>query len=201
MKYAKSIDEYFAKADLWKDELLRLRKILLTCPLEETIKWGAACYTHKGKNVVGLGAFKSYVGLWFFQGALLSDKQGVLVNAQEGKTRAMRQWRFGSKREIKAVQIKAYVMEAIKFQSDGKQIKPRRAKTMNMPQELGDALSANRKAKTAFAALTPGKQREYAEYVSEAKRETTRVSRTKKVIPMILTGKGLNDRYRGVGSS
>ena len=48
----------------------------------------------------------------------------------------------------------------------------------------------------AFDALTPGKQREYAKYVAEAKREETRLSRTKKIMPMIKAGKGLNDRYR-----
>ena len=106
MKRYKSVDDYIAGAEHWQVELIRLREILQSTKLEETVKWGAPCYTHNGKMVVGLGAFKSYVGLWFHQGALLSDPEKVLINAQEGKTKALRQWRFSSLKEIKARPIK-----------------------------------------------------------------------------------------------
>lgn len=197
MKRCVTVDEYVENASGWRDELTRLREILNSTPLEETVKWGAPCFTHKGKNIVGLGAFKSYVGLWFFQGALLSDPNGVLVNAQEGKTKAMRQWRFESKTDIKARAIKAYVGEAIENQERGEMIKPNRGMPITVPPELKKALAKNRKAAAAFEALSPGKRREYAAHISDAKREQTRLSRVEKILPMILGGKGLHDKYRG----
>ena len=102
MKRHQTVEEFLAGLDRWQEEVVWLREILLSTRLEEGIKWGAPCYMHRGKNLVGLGAFKSYFGLWFFQGALLPDPHGVLVNAQSGKTKALRQWRFESGEEIKA---------------------------------------------------------------------------------------------------
>ena len=124
MKRYKTVDQYIAGAEQWQQELIRLREILQSTPLEETVKWGGPCYTHGGKLVVGIGGFKSYVGLWFFQGALLSDKDGVLMNAQEGRTKAMWKWSFNSLKEIKAWQIKAYVKEAIELQEPANKSKP-----------------------------------------------------------------------------
>ena len=196
MKRAKSVDEYIENSPHWQSELNKLREILTSTALTEEIKWGAPCYTHGGKNIVGIAAFKDYFGLWFHQGVFLSDPAGVLINAQEGKTKALRQWRFTSGKDIKVRQIKSYVSEAIGLQEQGKELKPERNKKFDVPAELDQALAGNRQAKAAFAQLTPGRQREYATYVAEAKREATRVGRTEKVIPMILAGVGLHDKYR-----
>lgn len=196
MKRFKTVDEYIGNAEHWQAELVRLREILQSTPLVETVKWGAPCYTHNDKMLVGLGAFKSYVGLWFFQGALLSDKDNVLINVQEGRTKAMRQWRFGSSKEIKARQIKAYVKEAIALQDAGEEIKPDRTKPVYVPVELKKALAARKKVRTAFDAMTKGKQREYANYIADAKREETKLTRIDRILPMIEAGVGLNDKYR-----
>ncbi len=114
MKRHKSVDEYIDKNELWPDELKRIREILLSTGLTEEIKWGAPCYTLDGKNIVGIGAFKSYFGLWFFKGAALEDTAGVLINAQPGKTKDLRQWRMTSAGEIKPALIKRYVKEAMR---------------------------------------------------------------------------------------
>ena len=196
MKKHDSVDDYIEKAPHWQDELRQLRKALLATGLDETVKWGAPCYTFAGKNLVGLAAFKSYVGLWFHQGALLSDPEHVLINAQAGKTKALRQWRFGSKREIKVRTVKAYIQEAIELQRQGKALKADRSKPVVLPPELRKALAANKRAKAAFEKLTPGRRREYADYVGEAKRESTRRARVEKAIPLIVAGKGLHDKYR-----
>ena len=143
-----------------------------------------------------MGAFKSYVGLWFFQGALLADKESVLVSAQEGKTKALRQWRFTSKREIDARRIKAYVKEAIDLQKQGLEIKADRSKTVEVPKQLKQALKRNKNAHSCFGQLAKGKQREYADYIADAKREETKMKRLEKILPMIEAGKGLNDKYR-----
>ena len=197
MKRFKTVDEFLVGMEQWHDELALLRKILLTCDVEETIKWGAPAYTHHGKNVVGIGAFKSYVGLWFHQGALLADEAGVLMNAQEGVTRAMRQWRFAAKKEIKARLIKQYVKEAMRLVEAGQEIKPvRKKKPITVPAELKAVLAKHKKAKAKFDALPPSYRRDYADYISNAKRDATKERRLKEILPMILAAKALHDKYR-----
>ncbi len=196
MKSFKTADDYFNSQDQWQDELGELRAILQSTELEECVKWGAPCYTLDGKNVIGIAGFKSYFGLWFHNGALLEDPDGVLINAQEGKTKALRQWRFQSKKDIKKRLLKSYIKEAIELQRQGKEIKPTRNAAVEVPPQLKTALNKHRGAKKAFSALTPGCQREYANYIAEAKREETKGKRVEKILPMILDGKGLNDKYR-----
>jgi len=196
MKRHKTVDEYIANADMWEDELVQMRKILNSTELVEEVKWGGPCYTSGGKNVVGMGAFKSYFGLWFFQGALLEDKAKILVNAQAGKTKALRQWRFTSKNQIDTRRIKAYLKEATALAESGKEIKADRSKPVTIPPELKKALQARKNAKANFENMTKGKQREYADYISDAKREETKSKRLEKIIPMILANQGLNDKYR-----
>jgi uncharacterized protein YdeI (YjbR/CyaY-like superfamily) len=196
MKRFKTVDEFIAGIEKFRDELIKLRKILNSTELEETIKWGSLCYTSGGKNVVGIGAFQSYFGLWFFQGALIDDKNNLLINAGEGKTKALRQWRITSSKEIKPRVIKSYVKAAIQIVVDGAEIKPDRNKPLEIPSELFTALSKHRSAKISFSKMTKGKQREYTDYVSSAKRAETKQSRIEKILPMIVEGIGLNDKYR-----
>ncbi len=196
MPRSKTVDDYLANSPAWRDELTRLREILKATRLQEEVKWGAPCYTYKGKNVVGIGGFKSYFGLWFHQGALLADDAGVLVNAQKGKTKALRQWRMSSAKDIRPSIIRRYVREAVQHVDSGRQINADRRKTVEVPGELRNAMRRTRGATAAFRALTPGRQREYADYVADAKRMDTKQRRIEKIMPMILAGAGLNDRYR-----
>ena len=196
MERIKSVDAYLAAHPEWADALVALRGILTATELQETVKWGAPCYCLGGKNVVGIGAFKGYCGLWFHQGAFLADPDGVLINAQEGKTRGLRQWRFAAAAEIDAARVRAYVDEAIENQRAGREIRPERSSAAALPEELATALEADAAAREAFDALTPGRQREYADYVADAKRAATKQTRIEKILPMIRAGSGLNDRYR-----
>ena len=192
----KLVDRYILKHQKWQVELETLREILLKADLVEEIKWGAQVYTINGKNVVGLASFKSYVGLWFFQGALLKDKEKVLVNAQEGKTKAMRQLRFNSIAEINHLLISKYVAEAIENNKKGRAIKSDKFKAAVLPNELLAILKSAKELKNAFEKLTAYKQKEYAEYIAEAKRDATKKTRLAKIKPMIIAGFGLNDRHR-----
>ncbi|MDE2726463.1 MAG: YdeI/OmpD-associated family protein [Gemmatimonadota bacterium] len=196
MQRYRSVEDYLDGHVEWRSLLERLRAIMNACKVEETVKWGQPCYTHDGKNVVGIGAFKEFVSVWFFQGALLRDEHGVLVNAQEGRTRAMRQWRFQAVEEIDEPMLRAYVAESIENQRQGKAIKAERKKPVEVPDELAGALAEDRDAGDRFNTLTPGKQREYTEYIAEAKRAETRARRLVKILPMIRAGHGLNDKYK-----
>lgn len=196
MKSQKNVEDYLQKHAAWQELLTHLRDILRSTELKETVKWGMPVYTLNGKNVVGLGAFQSYAGLWFFNGALLKDEKEMLINAQKGKTKGMRQWRFQSVDEANEAIVRQYVEEAIENQRRGKEVKATSQKTLKIPEELLHTLEEHPDLKASFEGLTPGRQREYAEYIAEAKRADTRQRRLEKVLPMILAGKGLNDRYK-----
>lgn len=196
MKKYSSVDQWLEDQDRWQTELARLREILLSTGLSEELKWSLPNYLHGKKLVVGIAGFQNHFGLWFYQGALLSDPAGVLVNAQEGKTRAMRQWRMTSKKEIRVRTIKAYVREAVEWIDCGVEIKPQPKGALVIPPELANALSKNPDARARFERFAPSCQREFAEYIAEAKRDDTKQRRIEKILPMILDQTGLNDRYR-----
>ncbi len=195
MKKIYSVEEYIEENIHFGEALSILRNIINTTELEETVKWSAPVYTLNNKNVIGLGAFKKHFGIWFFNGVFLEDKQNLLVNAQEEKTKALRQMRFESVKEINKNIVLAYVKEAIENQKLGKEVKPDRSKKETIiPQELKAILVSE--LKTSFESLSAYKQREYCEYISSAKREATKQTRLEKIKPMILQGVGLNDKYK-----
>jgi len=195
MKKIYSVEEYIEENAHFGAALNILRSVINTTELEETAKWSAPVYTLNNKNVIGLGAFKKHFGIWFFNGVFLKDEHSLLVNAQEEKTKALRQMRFESVSDIDKNIVLAYVKEAIENQKLGKEIKPNRSKKETIiPQELKVVLVND--LKTSFENLTPYKQREYSEYISTAKRDATKQTRLEKVKPMILQGFGLNDKYK-----
>ncbi len=196
MEKNKTVEEFISKKSEWKLELEKLRTIMLSTEMKEAVKWGIPVYTINEKNVLGIGAFKSYVGIWFYQGVFLKDKQKKLINAQEGKTKGMRQWRFNAIGEIDEKLVLQYVQEAVQNQKEGKEIKPEKTKSIEISSELESELVSNTSFKQSFEQLTPFKQKEYIEYMAAAKREATRLSRLEKIIPMVLEGAGLNDKYR-----
>ena len=195
MEMAKTVEEYLEKQPAYRGALELLRSILTETELVETVKWGLPTYTLNKKNVVGIAAFKSYFGLWFFNGAFLSDPFNLLRNAQEGKTRGMRQLLFESTEAIDRAVVLDYILEAIENQKKGLEIKPEK-KPLIIPRELEEVFKANDKLAALFDSLTLTKKREFADYVSSAKREETRRNRLEKIIPMILNNIGLNDKYR-----
>lgn len=191
-----AIENYFQKVSHWEKELRLLRSWLQETELVETVKWGAPTYTINGKNVVGFSGFKNHFGLWFFQGVFLKDEKGLLINAQEGKTKGLRQMRFTAMKQLERSTILAYVEEAIENQKANKEIKVERTKSVNVPPELANALANNKSLSKDFDALSLGKRKEYAEYIASAKQEKTKLSRLEKITPMIQNGVGLNDKYK-----
>jgi len=196
MQSIKTVEGFIEKQSRWKEPLQKFREILLETELLETIKWGAPVYTLNGMHVAGIGAFKTYVGVWFFQGAFLKDPHKKLINAQEGKTKALRQLRFSSEEAVDYYLVKEYVEEAIQNQKEGKELKPDEKKPLILPDELNEKFEIDKELKACFDELSPFKQREYAEYISEAKRADTKRKRLEKIIPMIKEKIGLNDKYR-----
>ena len=189
------VEAYFAKESRYNAILDKLRDIMLQTGLEETYKWSLPVYTAEGKNIAGLGRTKNYAAIWFFQGNLLQDKEGVLVNAQEGKTKAMRHWRFTDVSEVDDEVIGKYLSEAIAKSKQA--VKSTTAsKPLVIPTRLSDALAADQQLAEAFDSMGLTRQREFCEYISEAKRSETKERRLQKVIEMLHAGMGLNDKYR-----
>jgi uncharacterized protein YdeI (YjbR/CyaY-like superfamily) len=180
----------------WESELSVLASILSRVPLEKSIKWGAEVFTWEGKNVVSYGGFKDYFAVWFYNGVFLRDTYKVLINAQEGKTKCLRQWRFTSVKEIDEKKILEYVNEAIEIEKMGLKMPPDKFAPVTPPQWLAGVLKNDKAFKSAFERLTPGRQKEYIIYLNEAKQEATKLKRLDKIKPMILNGIGLNDKYR-----
>ena len=190
-------DEYFEKEQPFREGINLLREIAHSTELEETVKWGAPVYTVNNKNVLGIMAFKSHFGLWFFNGVFLTDPENVLQNAQEGKTKAMRHWKFNSTEDLDKRLIREYIQEAIENQKRGLTVKPERKSTVvEVPELLKKALSNKSGLTSRFEGLSPYKQREYCEYIATAKQEKTKLSRLEKILPMIEQGIGMNDKYR-----
>ena len=186
------VDGYITRAKKWREETKKLRMILLDCELTEELKWGKPCYTFQESNVVIIQGFKEYCALLFCKGALLEDAKGILIQQTENM-QAVRQIRFTNVREIVAPVLKAYVRAAIEVEKAGLEVTYKKTSDFKIPEELQNKLNEIPALKTAFEALTPGRQRGYILYFSGAKQSKTRESRVEKCMPQILKGKGLND--------
>jgi uncharacterized protein YdeI (YjbR/CyaY-like superfamily) len=189
------VDAYLRKAKKWQEEFEKLRMIILDCGLTEELKWGVPCYTFEKRNIVLIHGFKEYCALLFFKGALLNDANGILIQ-QTKNVQAARQVRFTNVREIVKMKpiLKAYIYEAIEVEKAGLKVNFKKTIEFTIPEEFQNKLDEIPALKTAFAALSPGRQRAYILYFSAPKQSKTRESRVEKCMQQILNGKGLNDQ-------
>lgn len=188
------VDEFLNKATKWREEFGKLRMIILNFQLTEELKWGVPCYTFQERNVVLIHGFKEYCALLFFKGALLKDTHGILIRQTEN-VQASRQIRFSSLREIIELEpiLKASILEAVEVEKAGLKVELKKTSEYSIPEEFQKKLDEEPALKTAFDALTPGRQRAYLFFFSQPKQSKTREARIEKCMPQILIGKGLND--------
>jgi uncharacterized protein YdeI (YjbR/CyaY-like superfamily) len=194
------VDFYFNKAKKWQEELEQLRVIILDCGLNEELKWGVPCYTFtnwssgQDANIVLVHVFKEYCAVLFFKGALLKDPRGILIQQTEN-VQSARQIRFTNVREIVKMNaiLKSYIYEAIKVEEAGLKVPVRKTSEFTVPVEFQNKLDKNAALRTAFEAITPGRQRGYILYFSAPKQAKTRESRIEKSMQQILKGKGVRD--------
>ena len=188
------VDFYFSKAKKWQEEFEKLRMVILDCGLTEELKWGCPCYTFEKRNIVLIHGFKEYCALLFFKGALLNDANGILIQQTEN-VQAARQIRFTNVREIVKMKpiLKAYIYEAIEVEKAGLKVNLKKTTEFKIPEEFQNKLDEIPSLKTAFYALTHGRQRAYILYFSQPKQSKTRESRVGKCMQQILNGKGLDD--------
>ena len=188
------VDFFFHKETKWQKEYVALREIIIDCDLVEELKWGQPCYTFQKKNIVLIHGFKEYCALLFFKGALMTDPKKILIRQTEN-VQSARQIRFTNVKEITKLEkiLKTYIYEAVEVEEAGLKVELKKTSDFKMPEELQKKLNKNAALKRAFHALTPGRQRGYIFYFSQAKQSKTRESRIEKSIPDILAGKGLNE--------
>jgi uncharacterized protein YdeI (YjbR/CyaY-like superfamily) len=186
---------FFAQAKKWHEEFKQLRTIILDCGLDENIKWGKPTYTFENSNILLIHGFKNYCAILFPKGVLMKDEMGILVQQTEN-VQSARQVRFTSADEIveMAPVLKAYIREAVEVEKAGLKVELKETSEYTMPEELQTKFNEMPALKTAFEALTPGRQRGYLLFFSAPKLSKTRVTRVEKYIPKIFDGKGLNDR-------
>ena len=189
------VDFFFDKAKTWQKEFEQLRMIILDCGLTEELKWGCPCYTFQKINIVLIHTFKEYCALLFFKGAFLQDDKGILIQ-QTKNVQSARQIRFTNVREIVEMKpiLKAYIHEALEVERAGLKVHYKKTTEFKIPEEFQNKLDETPALKTAFHALTPGRQRAYILYFSAPKQSKTRESRVEKCTQQILNGKGLNDQ-------
>lgn len=188
------VDAFLSRTEKWQKEMEKLRMIVLDYQLTEELKWGVPCYTVKNNNVVLIQSFKDYCALLFVKGSLLSDTDGILIQQTEN-VQAGRQVRFTNISQIIKLEatLKAYIFEAAEIEKAGLKVEFKKTAEYNIPEELKVKFNEMPVLKTAFEFLTPGRQRAYIFYFSQAKQAKTRESRIEKYIPQILNGKGLDD--------
>ena len=189
------VDAFISRANQWQEEFEQLRRIILACQLTEELKWGVPCYSFEKTNILLIHGFKEYCAILFVKGALLKDTIGILIQQTEN-VQSARQIRFTSADEIVEMEpvLKAYIKEAIAVEKAGLKVDFKKTTEFNMPEEFQNKLDELPALKSAFEALTPGRQRAYLLYFSAPKQSATRQARIEKYMPQILNGKGLNDR-------
>lgn len=188
------VDFFFEKERKWHEEVKQLRMIALDSGLVEELKWGNPCYTLQGKNIVLIHTFKEYCALLFFKGALINDTDDILIQQTEN-VQSGRQIRFTNVKEIIKLEpvLKEYIQKAIDIEKAGLKVVLKKTDEFKVPEEFQQKLKESPALKSAFEALTPGRQRAYLFHFSQPKQSTTREARIEKQIPKILSGKGLLD--------
>lgn len=188
------VDWFFDKDSEWKEAYEKLRMICLDCGLTEDLKWGQPCYTLNNANIVLIHGFKEYCALLLFKGVLLNDPEGILIQQTEN-VQSPRQIRFTSAREILKLEpvLKAYIHNAIEVEKAGLKVELKKTKDFAVPEEFQTKLDGSPVLKAAFEALTPGRQRNYLFHFSKPKLSKTREERVERAIPLILSGKGLDN--------
>lgn len=198
MEKCDRLKQFYEEEHPFQEGIGILRQWVQEVGLEEDFKWSLPTYTWNKKNIASIGKFKKHYGIWFFQGGLLSDPLGVLKNAQEGKTKAMRHWKFTDDVPGPEDMIKTYLLEALDNEKAGKRIPVARSdkKSVVLPEMFKEKLAEDQALQDAFNVLSPSKQRDYAEHIATAKREETKQKRWVAIEPLIREGKGLNDKYK-----
>ncbi len=189
-----TVEELIEKSKNWKEELTKLRSIVLSCGLSEEVKWYQPCYSFNGTNLIILGSFKEFCTMSFFKGVLLKDEQKILEFAGEN-TQSSKIVKFTNVQEINKLEatLKDYINEMIALEKSGAKVTFKKIEEQKLPEELEEIFNQDKDFENAFKALTPGRQRAYLLHFSSAKQSATRIARIEKVKPQILAGKGLND--------
>lgn len=190
------VDAYIAKAKPFAQPILtHLRELVhVHAPgSQETLKWGVPHFTLNGQNLAGMAAFKEHATFGFWR-----DEE---VTGSPRDTGAM-----GSMGRLASIAdlpddaaMAAMIARAVALAAEGKpkRAAPKPKAMLDMPADLAAVLKANPAAQAHWDAFSPGKRRDYIEWVLEAKREETRVKRIETIVAQVAEGKDRNWKYKG----
>lgn len=189
-----TVEEIIEKSKNWREELTKLRSIVLDCGLAEEVKWYQPCYSFNGTNLIIFGSFKDFCTLSFFKGVLLKDEQKILEFAGEN-TQSAKIVKFTNIHQINELEsvMKEYIKEMIELEKSGTKVTFKKIEEQKLPEELEEFFKQDKDFEKAFKSLTPGRQRAYLLHFSSAKQSSTRIARIEKAKPKIFAGKGLNE--------
>jgi len=194
-----AVDDYIkSKAPFAQEILKHLRAVIhhAAPELTETIKWRQPCFEHNGL-VCALAAFKKHVSFSFFKGQLLNDSAAIFSPSDNSELAVVK---FSSLAEIpeRAI-LNNYIQQAIALNSDNKTRKKTSARkdksALIVPNDLAEALAKNPSAQGVFTDFSYSKQKDYIEWLTSAKRATTRATRLATAIAWISEGKARNWKY------
>jgi uncharacterized protein YdeI (YjbR/CyaY-like superfamily) len=196
MTTKKQIDRYIASTAPFAQPICRKLRTLIhkaDPDIVEDVKWGSPNFAKQGM-ICGLAAFKEHVSLHFFKGALLEDPKKRLEDCSGSNARG-RTLKFRSTADVDARELIGFVRQALALNEKGVKGEVRRAE-IPMPADLKAALAEDAKARAAFEAFTPGRKREYLEWIVEAKRAETRARRIETTVQQSREGKSLHWKYQ-----
>jgi hypothetical protein len=190
------VDAYIAKkAEFARPILAHFRSLVHEADpdVTETLKWGHPAFMHDG-IVCGMAAFKEHCAFNFWKGSMIVDPKGVTAGKAMGQLGRITRMADLPSRAV----LKRYIREAVRLNVED--VKPDRSrrpprKPLPVPDDLASGLRGNRAARETFGRLPPSQQRDYIEWITEARREATRATRLATTLEWLAEGKHRNWKY------
>ncbi|TKS53824.1 hypothetical protein E4582_02900 [Luteimonas yindakuii] len=191
------IDAYIARqADFAQPILAELRaRVHAACPeVEEAIKWGAPAFTYRGKLIAGMAAFKQHAAFNLWLGKQVVETNPTLAPGmgQYGRLASVADLpaRRDTTRHVHAAMALVDAGGAARAVSAPKP-------PPSLPADLAAAMAGNAAARRTWDNFPPGKRREYADWITEAKRDETRARRVAEAVAWLAEGKSRHWKYAG----
>lgn len=195
------ITNYISKsADFAQPILNQLRELVHDfCPeVEEGMKWSMPFFMYRGKILCSMASFKNHCSFGFWLHSEMSDLHGIFKRSVEGGMGSL--GKISSVDDLpKADKLGAYILEAMSLIEQGtipRELNPKFKKPLaEIPSELITVLESEPKAKAVFESFPPSHQREYINWITEAKRDETKQRRIRQTIENLLEGKSKDWKY------
>ena len=196
------IDAYILNAEKFAQPVLNhLRELVhVACPgVQETMKWSFPHFEYNGSILCSMASFKKHCAFGFWKASVMKDPHKLFE--LQGRTAMGHLGRIESIDDLPSDKILiSYIKEAAKLNKEGVKLPSRTkpvttAKSIDPPDYMLKALKKNKKAWSNFEAFSPGRKKEYIEWITGAKTEATRTKRVSDMLEWVEEGKIRNWKY------